>query len=704
MKVFGDDTTLRIDLLNPTHAIPPGHPLDNRPLRTVTHAGSLEPIRLNLMLHLESMPLAVVITSPEGVINESNKPAELFLGLPTDLGLQRNLAEFIPGLTSERFGYLLNVLREGRSVMLDGMVQTVAGATVPVEVAVSLCGGHGEELCFILHDVQHLRDTEQALDQVQQRIAKAERLAAAGTVSGQIAHDFNNLLTPMLAFPSLIRRELQDGSPALEYLRVLEKTAEDMAHMTQQLLALSRRGNVGDELFNLNDVVQHVFALMRNDPPPADIEMVAELADDLLPIRGGSDQLLRVVQNLCQNAVDAMEEGGRLHVVTENVYLEAPVGKYDTVDPGEYVRVAIKDTGPGIPEEIRDKVFEPFYTTKRGNKRRGSGLGLSIVHGIIKDHKGYIDLESEVGEGTTFYLYLPVCRGDIVVVPEDAIYSEQGETILAIDDDPSQLQVVVKLLEALNYKAHGVASGEAALDWLEAHCGECDLVIVDMCMEPGMNGCDTWRAIHQRYPRIASILMSGFLRPLSLIDTAKREGAGRYLKKPLTLAMIGEAVHSELGRRLSVADGDEAPDSEAGPSPELEAAPRPSSRRVLLVDDEESIRRMFALVLASFIPDIEVFQAGNGKEALELFKETPCDVIVMDLNMPVMDGRQAFIRLREYCRAKDTPMPPVIFCTGFASPDFLKEVVDGNEVHALLHKPVRLDVLVKTVQERMPAS
>ncbi len=656
------------------------------------------PKRRQLTLHLDTIPEAVIITAPDGKVTDLNMPAARMLNLGSEEVMRRNIMTLLPGLSQSVLAWVVDSLRAGRSVVLEGLDQNRIHEKLSAEISVSLCGIAGEELCFVLRDTQYYRQTEEALLRMRKRFARAERLEAAGTASGQIAHDFNNLLTPMLAYPSLIRRELDENSPALEYLNVMEKTAEDMAHMTQQLLALSRRGTVGKEIFNNNNIIERVFALLENDLPGANIVLEKDLACDLLPVRGSSDQLLRVIQNLCRNAIDAMGKEGRLNVRTENICLESPVGGYESVDPGEYVKVTISDTGSGIPAEIREKIFEPFFTTKRGDKRRGSGLGLSIVHGIVKDHMGYVDLDSKPGEGTSFYLYLPVCRSE-EDKPVKTCKRGAGEKILVVDNDQNQLRIIRHLLETLNYKTTGVASGEEAIALLEKAPNAFDVVLMEMYLEGEMDGSDLWRAIDRMRPGIPSLLVSGFSIPMSRIKEAQRLGAGPFIKKPLTLQNLGDGIQRALSRQIP-----ETQDNQPALSEKAAAQPTPDVTRVLLVDDEEPIRRMFAVIIAEEMPDIEILQAANGEEALKIFRQNPCDVIVMDLHMPIMDGRQAFVKLDAYCKAEKIPLPSVIFCTGFALPEFLKEIVSDSGPHTLLQKPVRPDVLVKTIQRLIPVS
>jgi len=238
---------------------------------------------------------------------------------------------------------------------------------------------------------------------IQARLDRAERLETAGTVAGQIAHDFNNLLTPLIAYPQLIRKAIPAGSPALEFLDLMEKTAKDMSHLTQQLLSLSRRGQMGKEIFKLDELIDRVIGLL-DSTRPAGIRILHEPSSMPLEVKGSRDQMLRVIQNICQNAIDAMGESGTLVIRAENIYLDAPFGQYEMVNTGEYVKLSFSDSGCGIPDAIKDRIFDPFFTTKG---KQGTGLGLAIGKTIVEAHRGSITCDSEPGRGTVFVVSLP---------------------------------------------------------------------------------------------------------------------------------------------------------------------------------------------------------------------------------------------------------------------------------------------------------
>ncbi|MFQ5864232.1 MAG: response regulator [bacterium] len=380
---------------------------------------------------------------------------------------------------------------------------------------------------------------------LQEELERAQRLESAGRISGQIAHDFNNLLGPLAAYPTLIREELPADHPAIEMLDEMELAAKKIAEINQQLLALGRRGHYTMEPIDLNDLVPQV---VLSQLLPKEIVINEELASDLFLIKGGAAQLTRALSNLIINAKEAMlgiQGSKKLTIRTENVYLDEPLRRYQTIKRGEYVMVEISDTGTGIEPEILDKVFDPFFTTKTMDRMRGSGLGLSVVHGIIEDHNGYITVESIVGKGTTFSLYFPVSRDVQNEVAETIEKIEGGvESILIVDDDPIQRRVTSQLLKRLGYRIHTATSGEEAVDYVKKEPQ--DLLILDMVMD-GIDGTETYRRILEFRPHQKAIVLSGYAMS-KRVEKALHLGAGNFVPKPISLRALATAVRKELDK------------------------------------------------------------------------------------------------------------------------------------------------------------
>lgn len=390
-------------------------------------------------------------------------------------------------------------------------------------------------LCFLNDITEHRR--------LQEELARAQRLESAGRVASQIAHDFNNLLSPLSAYPVLIREELPEKHPVLSMLDEMSEAANKIAEINQQLLALGRRGHYSMELINLNNLVHEVI---MSQNLPKGITIKQQFASRLFPIEGGSTQLTRALINLLNNAREAMNDKGTLKITTENTYLDSPLKGYQTIARGEYVKLQISDSGAGIRPEIIDQIFDPFFTTKKMDRMRGSGLGLSVVHGIIKDHEGYILVDSKVGKGTTFSLFFPVSRKKASDIVDNDVQSMGGnERILVVDDDPIQRSVAKQLLKRLGYKVNVVSSGERAVSRIKNR--PYDLVILDMVLE-GMDGAETYRQILEIKPTQKAIILSGYAMT-NRVQEALNLGAGTFISKPVTQRILANAVRKELDKK-----------------------------------------------------------------------------------------------------------------------------------------------------------
>ncbi len=370
--------------------------------------------------------------------------------------------------------------------------------------------------------------------------SRAERLETAGTIAGQVAHDFNNLLAPLMAYPEIIREELPQGSSVIEYVNVIENAAGKIADINQELLAMGRRGHYNQKNLNLNQIVQHALSELK--PYPETMTCKTDLCENLMDVRGGAGQLHRVVSNLLHNAKDAIQDIGQIAVKTENYYVDDLTIKFGRVPKGEYVKLSVSDTGCGMPDDVAQKIFDPFFSTKSADTKRGSGLGMSVVDAVIKDHRGFIDLSTKLGEGTSFYVFLPISRESVVNSDAEAI--EGGsESILIVDDDDIQREVTSELLRGLGYEVYTVESGEEAVEFIRGQ--QVDFVILDMIMPGGIDGTETYRRINEFNPNQKAVISSGFAESDRVFE-AQRLGVGAFVKKPLTKRILATAVRREL--------------------------------------------------------------------------------------------------------------------------------------------------------------
>ena len=326
------------------------------------------------------------------------------------------------------------------------------------------------------------------------------------------------------------------------------KAGERAAAMVQDLLTLTRRGVPSKKVLNLNDSILEC----RNSPEFAkvssyhpNVRVKTDLEPGLLNISGSAIHLDKSLLNLLANAAEAMPAGGAITVKTSNRYIDKPISGYEEVSEGDYVVLSISDTGEGISPADLERIFEPFYT-KKVMGRSGTGLGLAVVWGTVKDHHGYINVESEEGKGTTFTIYFPATREDVSserVTVSSSEYMGKGETVLVVDDVKEQRDLASAMLTKLNYTVVSVPSGEEAMEYIKRHT--VDLVVLDMIMDPGMDGLDTYSKILEIRPNQKAIIVSGFSET-ERVSKAQELGAGTYVKKPYVLERLGLAVRKEL--------------------------------------------------------------------------------------------------------------------------------------------------------------
>ncbi len=425
------------------------------------------------------------------------------------------------------------------------------GDIVEIEICASRIALVGQEaILTTIRDITEKKQTEREKKALEERLARSEKMEAIGTLAGGVAHDLNNILGGMVGYPDLLLLEVPEEGLLRRGILTIKQSGEKAAAIVQDLLTLARRGVPVMEPVDLNRIITDYlrspeFQRLRSFHPGAVIEN--ELAEEPLPILGSSVHLSKVVMNLVSNAAEAMPCGGSIRIETINQYVDAAIRGYDHVTEGEYIILKVTDTGIGIAQKDIKKIFEPFYT-KKIMGRSGTGLGMAVVWGTVKDHKGYIDIESVEGRGTTFSLYFPVNRS--VLKQEDKRISieqflSRGETILVVDDVAEQRELASAMLRKLGYSIETLSSGEEAVEYLKEK--PANLVILDMIMDPGIDGLETYRKIAEHRPGQKAIIVSGFAET-DRVKEAQKLGAGQYLKKPYTLEKIAIAVRNELDK------------------------------------------------------------------------------------------------------------------------------------------------------------
>lgn len=428
------------------------------------------------------------------------------------------------------------------------------GGTIWNEVTMSLIRdekGEPIQILGISRDIADRKRVEQESQALQERLQRSEKMETLGKLAGGVAHDLNNVLGILSGYSELLLMEMPEGHQSRGYAEQILQSTEKGAAIIQDLLALARRGVTVSDVINLNTVVSGflktpTFEKMKDDHPR--VTFRSECDKELLNIKGSSIHIEKTVMNLISNATEAISDRGEVVIRTENHYLETPVRGYEEIQPGDYVVLTVSDTGMGIPAENRANIFEPFFT-KKTMGRSGTGLGLTIVWGTVKDHNGYIDVQTEVGKGTIFTLYFPVTREELTTPQQKEPinrYMGKGESVLVVDDVAEQRHVASSLLTRLGYEVHVASSGEEAVEYLKEN--KADILVQDMIMDPGIDGLETCRRVLEINPKQKVILVSGFSET-DRVKEAQKLGAGAYVKKPYVMEQIGRAIRDELGGR-----------------------------------------------------------------------------------------------------------------------------------------------------------
>jgi PAS domain S-box-containing protein len=378
------------------------------------------------------------------------------------------------------------------------------------------------------------------------QIIQSQKMESIGRLAGGVAHDFNNLLTAIKGNMSLALMDMQPIDPLYEYLISVDKAADSAASLTRQLLAFSRKQIISPKVINLNDVLTHVQRLLAR-LIGEDVHLEMSAAPDLAPVRFDRSQAEQVLINLAVNARDAMPQGGRLTIETVNVDLDEDYcRRHPYVQPGSFVMLAVSDTGIGIHDEVRAHLFEPFFTTKESGS--GTGLGLSMVYGAVKQNGGHIEVYSEMGHGATFKIFLPAVdeQPDVAIEPLVGPRPRGVETLVLVEDEEHVRTIATLMLRRQGYAVHSFADGPSALAAVETMTDDLHLLITDVVM-PRMNGQVLTQRILALRPTIKVLFTSGYTANVIVHHGVLNEGV-EFLPKPYSLERLARRVREVLDK------------------------------------------------------------------------------------------------------------------------------------------------------------
>lgn len=395
---------------------------------------------------------------------------------------------------------------------------------------------------------RHRRRTEEALRRSEAQLLQAQKMEAVGRLAGGLAHDINNYVTAITSQCELVKMKARPGDRVSGKMDMVIGTAGKITSLVRQLLAFSKSQPVQVQVLSLNEVVEGLRGMVKR-LLGEDLQLETFLHPELWPVCMDRGQVEQIIVNLLVNAREASPRGGKVTAETANVLLDAEyLKKNPTVKPGEYALLAVSDNGTGIAPEIQDKIFEPFFTTKEG-AGEARGLGLATVYGIVKQNGGHLAVYSEVGQGTTFRIYLPRSEDKAVAPTQVPVEGEAAggvETILLVEDNEELRGSTQGVLEALGYRVRTAADGPEALALLDREDGTVDLVISDVVM-PGLSGPDLIARIREKRPDIRVIFISGYTDNV-VLRHGILEGEVDFLEKPYTIERLARKIREVLDR------------------------------------------------------------------------------------------------------------------------------------------------------------
>jgi PAS domain S-box-containing protein len=463
--------------------------------------------------------------------------------LPANGSGAESLPEFIAAMSRDPHR---PVVGESETALRSGKTVWIAWAYRPIYDDRGLF----QEMLCIGNDVTELKHAEQMRKELQLQLQRAQKMEAIGTLAGGVAHDLNNILSGIVSYPELLLLDIAEDSPLRKPILTIKKSGERAAAIVQDLLTLARRGVETTAVVDVNQIVTDYlaspeFSKLKLDHPNVATEV--HLDDQLLNIVGSPAHLSKTIMNLVVNAAEAMTDGGTIVIRTENRHLDRLTIGYSELVRGDFVILVVSDTGIGIAAEDMERIFEPFYT-KKTMGRSGTGLGMAVVWGTVKDHRGHIDIKSQVAKGTDVTLYFPATRQSLHRQERLSLsaFKGKGEAVLIVDDIKEQREIAGEILAKLGYSVATAAGGEEAIEHLRRQ--PADLVVLDMIMEPGIDGLETFRRILMLRPGQKTVIASGYSESVRVRE-AQRMGAGAYVKKPYLLETFGRAVRAELDKR-----------------------------------------------------------------------------------------------------------------------------------------------------------
>jgi PAS domain S-box-containing protein len=514
---------------------------------------------------IDSIPGTFYLLDENGYyVRGNNFQREVIVGKPEDQFTSTNALETIhPEDRALIQARIASVLRDANEEAVEGRVLLRGG---PDFVWMLMTGrrmtiGGKPFLVGIGIDITERKRLEAEREELEAQLRMSQKMEAIGSLAGGVAHDFNNLVSVILSYTGFAMNAVPEGDPIQEDLAEVRKAGERAAALTRQLLAFGRKQVLQPVPLDINQTAMGVEKMLQRILGE-DIDLVQKLAPDLGVTLADQGQIEQLIMNLVVNARDAMPDGGKLTIETSNVEVdEEYAARHLAVKPGSYVQLAVTDTGCGMDEQTRARIFDPFFTTKE--KGKGTGLGLSTVYGIVKQSGGDIWVYSELGQGTTFKIYLPrelsVAKATVVTPPAVPMLSKGTETILVVEDEEALRKIAQRILGLAGYKVLTAANGHDALLVSAEHAGEVQLLLTDVVM-PRMSGRVLAEELVKTQPNLKVLYMSGYTDD-AIVHHGVLEAGIHFLPKPFTSADLMRKVREVLDKDTDCVekDGDSNP-------------------------------------------------------------------------------------------------------------------------------------------------
>lgn len=443
--------------------------------------------------------------------------------------------------------FLSAILERGSVSDFEVTLKNQHGSQIPCALSAKLqfnAQGNPEKIIGSISDI-----TDRKL--YQNQLMQTQKVQSIGTLAGGIAHDFNNILGIILAFNSILEKSKANEENILKSTTAIAQAVSRGTTLVRQILTFARQTGVAVKPMRVSDLIYELVAML-NETFPEVIEFQTSVEKNIPIINADQTQLHQVLLNLCVNARDAMPKGGIIGIEVKTVASETLIQQFSKAEKCRYISIRVSDTGVGMDESTKSCIFDPFFTTKE--KGKGTGLGLSVVYGVIQEHHGFISIDSKVGEGTTFYLYLPVpqeeknIRDGEIVKPE--AMQRGSETILFVEDEELLREIVQSTLESMGYKVIVAANGKEAVEIFKKHFKSIALVLTDMGL-PKLLGTDVFVMLKEINPDVKVIFASGFMS-LETKSELLREGAKGFILKPYNLNEVLQIVREVLDENKNI--------------------------------------------------------------------------------------------------------------------------------------------------------